>query len=389
MRVVHITMTPLAGSPIRIVKALNAHTEVTARLVNLKPNAYGTRTFPEDLLWSADHEEAIELIGKADILHFHHPFPVDEENNPFCFNFKSHAPKSCRFVRHHHSVRNTAYKRHHDESVDLFELVVPHSAERYFPQARVVPNIIPINDQDYQPVDFAQKATSISFSPSSNRSRWADRWETKGTPEVLRMLRRLRKKTGIELNIAQNMPHQECMALKQKSMLAIDDLVTGSYHLSALESLSQGVPVLCYTDDRAQDVLRDITGANRLPFINTHIDDAAGILENLIGERELIKELGNSSRAWMEKYFCPERLSAHYADAYIDILENKLYFTIKSVSPRPTTSVDIWKASRMSDVAWQRRQPLYHRYKNTPRKLLKRLEQSLRRKFKRLTRQLR
>ena len=62
--VVHLALSPLAGSPIRIVEALNRHTNVEARLIVLKPNIYGSRTFAGDLGWDSDKEQAIELLRK-------------------------------------------------------------------------------------------------------------------------------------------------------------------------------------------------------------------------------------------------------------------------------------------------------------------------------------
>src|SRR4026207_2490498 len=100
LTVVHIALTPLAGSPVRIVNALNRYTEVRARLVVLNPYAYGNRTFTGDLDWSSDKEKALELLGEIDIVHLHHFFELDD--NPFGINFN----KVChhaRFVRQFHT----------------------------------------------------------------------------------------------------------------------------------------------------------------------------------------------------------------------------------------------------------------------------------------------
>lgn len=56
MLVVHIAFSPLAGAPIRIVTALNAYTNMHARLINTNPAGYGKRTFPEDLIWGGGGE---------------------------------------------------------------------------------------------------------------------------------------------------------------------------------------------------------------------------------------------------------------------------------------------------------------------------------------------
>ena len=58
VKVVHLALTPLAGSPVRIVDALNKHTGVEARLVVRWPDMYGSRTFPGDLEWEGDVQAA-------------------------------------------------------------------------------------------------------------------------------------------------------------------------------------------------------------------------------------------------------------------------------------------------------------------------------------------
>ena len=80
MLIVHISYTPLAGSPIRIVNAINKYTTLNARLINLNPSLYGNRIFQEDLIWEKDKEEALELISKADIIHFHHWMELNNRN---------------------------------------------------------------------------------------------------------------------------------------------------------------------------------------------------------------------------------------------------------------------------------------------------------------------
>lgn len=87
MLVVHLTYTPLAGAPIRIVNALNAFTNVKARLINLNPNAYNSRVFPEDLIWQQDKNIALSLISAADIIVCHHP--MDLVNNKFGISLKN------------------------------------------------------------------------------------------------------------------------------------------------------------------------------------------------------------------------------------------------------------------------------------------------------------
>ena len=103
IRVLHVALTPLAGSPIRIVNALNSHTAVRARLAVLDPGAYGSRTFPGDLDWQSHTDEVREVLGKVDILHLHHFFDLDD--NPFKVASESFAAigfdSSANFIQPH------------------------------------------------------------------------------------------------------------------------------------------------------------------------------------------------------------------------------------------------------------------------------------------------
>src|SRR5258707_3441318 len=102
IRVLHVALTPLAGSPIRIVNALNSYTEVRARLVVVDPGAYGSRTFPGDLDWQSQIDEVREVLEKADIIHLHHFF--DLEDNPFRIDFRTLCGDRVRVVRQFHSA---------------------------------------------------------------------------------------------------------------------------------------------------------------------------------------------------------------------------------------------------------------------------------------------
>lgn len=101
MLIVHIAFSPLAGAPIRIVNALNAYTNMHARLINTNPAGYGKRTFPEDLIWKeANKEECLELISKADIIQCYHWIDFDSDKNPLgvCLKKSGASRKICSHV---------------------------------------------------------------------------------------------------------------------------------------------------------------------------------------------------------------------------------------------------------------------------------------------------
>ena len=77
-------------------------------------------------------------------------------------------------------------------SSSIPSLVIAQFQERFYPRARVVPNIIPQNDLLYKP-EIQNPLYDICFSPTSLISAWDDRWNTKGNIEVHQILKSLQR----------------------------------------------------------------------------------------------------------------------------------------------------------------------------------------------------
>lgn len=354
MNVVHVSINPVAGSPIRIVNALNLHTKVNARLITFRPDAYGLRTFENDLCWNNDKEKSLFVLDNADIIHLHQYFDLFKNN--FNINFNNYLNRGKILIRQYHSV-----PWHAEWSVDkvlneqIPKLVIGQFHERYYPNAAVVPNIVPINNPLYKPFHNKSEVIRIFFSPSTNVSAWDDRWATKGAPETIQMLKRLKNRflDKIELVIVQNCPHALCMQKRRDCHIAIDELVTGSFHMTSLECLSQGLPTLAYLDDRICENLHKMTGANWLPWINTHLENAESHLVRLIEDDEYRIRVGKESRLWMEIYYDDSRLVEFFVRIYKELLENpKTSFPVRFDEKDPDI---LWKIRGAADALWDER----------------------------------
>jgi len=325
MKVVHLAMTPLAGAPIRLVQALNACTAVSARLVNLNPGAYGSRTFDEDLDFSRDRALAVELLHDADLVHCHHwmdlrcnPFGVDLSRKTVLRQFHSEPG----FVAHHAGV---AVQTILDDP--LPQVVIAQFHERLYPRARPVPNLINFDaiEQTLRqvPAPDGRQPAVVSFAPTSDVAAGADRWNTKGAPETLAMLHRLSAAHGFVVDAFNHVPHGESLRRKASADLVIDELVTGSYHLSGLEALALGRPTLGYLDARMVAVLAALTGSDALPWVNLHLGVMADILPDLLQDRALCREVGRNSAAWMREHWATARMVSHFVRVYEDVLNGK------------------------------------------------------------------
>ncbi len=360
MLIAHISLTPLAGSPIRIVNAINTHSSYEARLINLNPAAYGMRTYGEDLDWIKNRDECEDIIARADILHFHHFFDVSSTINPFGFNF-TEANSKAKIVRQYHSCPEFAAGKNKSKLEAILKdetpsLIIAQYHERYYPRAKIVPNIVPINDELYMPKDAESIIPQIFFSPSTKTPAFASRWDTKARSEVLRILQSLQKDKIAYFDVAEETPHDECLRRRQSSDIIIDDVVTGSYHLSSLEGLSQGKAVVCHIDNRLAGIVSELTGAAYLPFVNVDINALKPTLKELCHDKEMLAQIGANSRKWMEKYYADNLMVRHYLTAYDELLE-KGGFSKNRLSIKDKAKV--FSAIKLPDMLWEKRKKIY------------------------------
>ena len=355
MLIVNISLTSLAGSPIRISNALNKYTNVNSRLINIKHFS----GFEEDLIWKENKEKALELISKADLINFHHW--VDVYDNPFQINFYDYVKKSCKFIRTFHDSLDNASKYKNDIKTkiikdDFPKMIVGQYQERTYAEVnnviKIVPNLVPIKEEHYLPLKVNNDKPIIFYSYTFESSGFENRWITKGYPEVSNMLLEFDNIAIIKKITKTNF--FECLKIKRNSDIVIDDIMTGSYHLTSLEALSQGKPTLSYLDNRTQYILREITGAKELPFVNVKFEEAKYVLEELCKNQRLREEIGEYSRNWMEKYYNDENLIKNYVNTYEDIANGKTIQEIPKLNyPKKMLFVDI------EDLIWKKRKDNY------------------------------
>ena len=323
--VVHIARTSLAGAPIRIVNALNKYTDYNARLITYLPSraADGSCIYQEDLNWMNNKEEALNLIKQADIIHFHHWFEM--RLNPFLIDFNEVCKPNCKFLRHFHSDKEYLEKgevnfaKLYDSDV-LPKVVIPHCPERTFLDLPIVPNIFPINDEEYLPKETHNEKIKVLFSATSGASMYVRRWNTKGYEQVSKLLKDLSEEYDFEYVEVKNKTFKEAMQLKRECDIVVGDIVTGSYHLTELEGLCQGKPTLTWLDGRSVSTFMNVFKSPEVPFVNVNIDYIKDVLPEIVKNEALRKDLGKYSRYWIEKYYRDDVLIKKFEDVYSELL---------------------------------------------------------------------
>lgn len=321
MKVVHLALTPLAGAPIRLVRALNRHTPIRARLVNANPAAYGARVFDEDIDLRTERDAALDAIEQADLVHCHHW--IDLKRNPFGVDLSRR-----KVLRHFHSEPDFVARHAGIEAAAVVaderpQLVVAQFHERLYPRARPVPNLL-----DFNRIDDTERAVAadadrpsmrlVAFHPTTEAAA-AERWNTKGAPETRRLLEALAARHGFSLDFASDLPHAEALQRKRRAAIVIDEMVTGSFHLSGLEALALGRPTFGYLDARMVAVLGALTGSDSLPWINLPLHLVDEPLLIFLDSTELRDAVGAHARRWMHQHWDTARRVQDYVRAYEEV----------------------------------------------------------------------
>lgn len=251
------------------------------------------------------------------------------DNHAYSFGFNSHLKlTSDTEIVHSHNLIFDGFSRqliqYHSEpfrcdwKVDIPRLVIAQWPAIFdeFRNSHLVRNPVDLYSDVYSP-KYVSKKIIIGYSPSTENQN--TRWHDKGFSETVAILNRIKNKykPNVDVDVITSVSLQECLDRKSKTNIFIDEVKTGSYHRSGLESLGMGVATFCYLNDVTQQMFLESSCATDVPFINVGINmlenKLCNLIENGIG---YINEQGFRSRKWMEKYWCPEVIANEYISIY-------------------------------------------------------------------------
>ena len=316
MRILMIAINDPAGTAIEFTKAINAYTEHSCRLIT-KEIRYNFM-FEKDLhlpwLDEAGWTEVEELLRTSDVFHFHMTADEDIELGPFR---PRDFMKGKIIVHHHHGHPDfrsnpEKYRQKYKERGRKNLLVSTPDLLKLLPEARWQPNLVPVNDPLYTPLeDKPEEPVIICHSPT--------RKDLKNTEEFIQAVKELKRisKTPIELRLIENTPHKECLRLKRESHILFDHL-QGYYGVSSLEGLSQGLAVVAGLDEWNKRHIRECFCVNDLPWVDCTPQTIASSLFKLVLEDQWRDHDGRSRRfmaeAWDDR-FLAGKLGQSYAQA--------------------------------------------------------------------------
>jgi hypothetical protein len=326
VNILHLSNTPLSNAPANLaqIQRESGHTATVLHHRDRNTN----KVFVGGHCWPNMEREEIEaLFTQTDLIHFHN-FAFEqfifrpEYNGTFGSHLEEIARQKPCLIQYHsprHSTENfeTTIQDPHFKGR---RAVVAQYQVRLYPEAEfVVPNAVPINDVRFSPMPArwpAVGALTVSYAPSNTHLRG---WDDKGAEKIFPILQHWRHSGRLSADIITNTPFEECLTRKRWAHIGVEELVTGSYHLSLLEYMSMGVATIGNIDRLCREAIARVAGeaaADTLPHIQATADTLPEVLGQLAQDASLTKAFGENCRAWMEKYWNQPFIADYFNKIY-------------------------------------------------------------------------
>lgn len=312
MNVVHLSDNLMSAAPFRLAQIQRLY-GINARVINRE--AYTNpgprqRAYPYDLLVDSPESILRLVLEEADIIHYHHRWKesILFRLLPWTYEVVKEKPSLMQF-----HVPRTDEMEPVLRNPAVVKLVVAQYHVRMYPECIPFQNAVPIDDELHRPQFIFNEPPIIAYTPPDCE---AEGWWYKGYRETKKVL-----DSGFRHRIVTDSPWREAMEARQNCDIAIDEVVTGSYHMCSLESLSQGLATIAGLDAQTVDALESVTGTRDHPWIVANPETLYQELVELIANPEFLQAKRKESRAYMIRYWHPEILVRKISEIYAQVLE--------------------------------------------------------------------
>ena len=207
--------------------------------------------------------------------------------------------------------------------VDQF-IVQDPEMHSFFPEARVVPRVMNLDDWKYVGVADVN-CPLVVHAPSSKK--------VKGSGFVDKAVEELQSEgLHFKYKAISGMTNSEARKWYERADIIIDQLLIGWYGVLALEGMALGKPVIVYIRDELLDRFE-----HDVPIQNANPDTIKESLRTLIKDSDLRKELGQRARSFVETYHDVRRVVPELKSIYRQVLNSD------PVSPTSDSDVDYFE----------------------------------------------
>lgn len=319
MKVVHLSKTPLAGSPGRLSKFLS-HVGVESchfAEVDYPGELKGKMMLGSYLLDSNLSFELLEYsLSTADIVHVHNYLSKDlVASINRCFNGE-------KLVFHVHSpLREGPNFFDVSEMMDLHfdqKFVVAQYHPRQYQDFTPICNIVPMlaNGDIRAGLSRREGPVRVMYTPAHERK--GGRWNPKGSSALNTCLDYFSRRGEIELVQPPKTSSHQLQAFRQLCDITIDEIVTGSHHQISLEGLSAGNIVVNNADFFSISMLKLAAKIKEdPPFYICNEKDVSFRFEEILSlSRDELNARKLKSYDYFSKYLKPERLAKILVNHY-------------------------------------------------------------------------
>lgn len=310
VNVLHLSDTTLSGAPGRLSDLLTKHSKSNITSRHLVWNrVIFNRVFDVDFCSAEMTKKQIQEHFKwADVIHYHNRYSRQ-------MIFTQHnikPPKKPSIIQIHSPRESEDFSLEVESKIPIAVIAQYHT--RQWPEMKfLVPNVVDITHPLHRAITRPERSIPVvSYAPSNVICKG---WDNKSYTTVNPVLKRMMFERAVNYKRIVSLPHNTCLSIKQDSDIGIDEVSTGSYHMSSLEYLSMGVACVAKIDSLCEAAIKDVTGCSSLPWVLSSEGTLNGDLTRLIMSGEY-REIGAQSRLWMEKYWKPSKLIKHFTEVY-------------------------------------------------------------------------
>lgn len=302
MKIVHLLRSYCSGAPDALSKKLSSLDGIDSQVIQVKADA-------ADDMFNAitSDRELMYKLSRADIVHWHNIFINIELSAKQIVTF--HGPPENNIIKY--SLKQVKLNKRVIKTVVAHYHVSLDAYKGYHGVRNIVDVSIPTYDT-YQPGEDIL----IGMTPTPDQLNTI--WQRKGLEQTMLVMERVSDRLpNVKFRMLTNRPYYESLRFKNECNIVLDECITPSYHLCSLEGIALGKPTVCWLDDRVESTLKRITGADNIPFINSHICWLEDVLyENITKGTQHLNAIGKQSKEWFKKYWKTSDILNEYLRIY-------------------------------------------------------------------------
>lgn len=191
-------------------------------------------------------------------------------------------------------------------------LIAQHDCVHYLPcWTHLASSLICIDTKACYPEREARMSGTFKIFHAPNHK------QIKGTQFFEKAVSELKQEgLDIELIVVTGVSNAELKRQMQMADVIADQLLVGWYAMFAIEGMSMGKPVLCYLDEKVNELM-EVAGVYDMgenPIVNCTPYTVKENIRALYNDRALVKNIGLHSRAFAEKYHSIEACGKKFCE---------------------------------------------------------------------------